>query len=118
MKNNQNIKLDLDLHYYNFCKFNFNPEGELVLCGEPHDKIYVYSKNSKWKCERICKIPNGFEAVSISKYDKLFLYSDDSIYEWDLITKKSIKIFNSDEKICDCKVIKYIKYIELFLKYI
>ncbi|CAB4414569.1 unnamed protein product [Rhizophagus irregularis] len=82
MKNNQNIKLDLDHHYYNYCKFNFNSKAN-------------------GKCERIYKIPNGFEAISISKYDKLFLYSDDSIYEWDLITKKSIKIFNSDERICD-----------------
>ncbi|UZO07406.1 uncharacterized protein OCT59_027690 [Rhizophagus irregularis] len=104
MKNNQNIKLDLDLHYYNYCKFNFNSKGELVLYGEPLDKIYAYSKNSsKWKCERIYKIPNGFEAINISKDDKIFLYSDNSIYEWNLITEKSIKIFNSDEKICDYK---------------
>ncbi|RGB31635.1 hypothetical protein C1646_763837 [Rhizophagus diaphanus] len=59
-KNIQNIKLNLDFYYYNYCIFNFN------------------------------------------KKDKLILF-DNSIYEWDLITEKSIKIFNSDEKIYDYK---------------
>jgi hypothetical protein len=43
-------------------------------------------------------IPKGFNLISISKYDKFYLHSNKSIYEWNLITEKSIKLLNTDEE--------------------
>ncbi|PKK75983.1 hypothetical protein RhiirC2_773001 [Rhizophagus irregularis] len=63
--------------------------------------ILIYStrtKNNKWKCKKLCEIPEDIEFISISKYDKLYLFSNNSIYEWDLFTEKSIKIFGNDEE--------------------
>jgi hypothetical protein len=101
--NNQIIKLDvLDYNYYNYYCI-FNSKNEFILLGNSknHDKvIWTYStqtKNNKWKCKRMYKIPLTLKLIGLSNYDKLYLYSDHSIYEWDLLTEKSIKIFGSKE---------------------
>ncbi|PKK67804.1 hypothetical protein RhiirC2_834909 [Rhizophagus irregularis] len=102
MKKNQKIKLDCDprfSHYY-YCTFNLN--GEFILYGRFDRIIFIYStrtKNNKWNCKRMYKKQNKFKFISISKYDKLYSFSNNSIYEYNLITEKSKKIFGSNEKI-------------------
>jgi hypothetical protein len=80
----------------------FNLEGELILCVNDYNVIFIYStrtKNYKWKCKRIIKIPKNFSLISISKYDKLYLFSENSVCEWDLITEKSTKLFMGTNKV-------------------
>ncbi|PKY39136.1 hypothetical protein RhiirA4_452289 [Rhizophagus irregularis] len=102
MKKNQKIKLDCDprfSHYY-YCTFNLN--GEFILYGRFDRIIFIYStrtKNNKWNCKRMYKKQNNFKFISISKYDKLYSFSNNSIYEYNLITEKNKKIFGSKEKI-------------------
>ncbi|PKY29472.1 hypothetical protein RhiirB3_391843 [Rhizophagus irregularis] len=101
MNNHQNIELDCHLGY-DYYYFTFNLKGELILYGDCCEKkiIYFYStqnKNNKWKCKKIYEIPKDFKLISISKCNKLYLFSNNSIYEWDLITEKEIKIFIDEE---------------------
>ncbi|PKY17651.1 hypothetical protein RhiirB3_468091 [Rhizophagus irregularis] len=106
MNNDQQIKLDCEFgDYYNYCTFNL--KNELILYNNFNRDyvmrkiILIYStrtKNNKWKCKKLCEIPEDIEFISISKYDKLYLFSNNSIYEWDLFTEKSIKIFGNDEE--------------------
>ncbi|RIA80041.1 hypothetical protein C1645_810604 [Glomus cerebriforme] len=86
-----------------------NLKGEFILCSkvrgrhyreEDHKIIYFYStktKNNKWICKRMYKIPEGIEFISITKYDKLCVSSNNYVYELVIHTKKSRKIFNNDE---------------------
>ncbi|GBB86178.1 hypothetical protein RclHR1_12620005 [Rhizophagus clarus] len=110
MNNNnfQNNKLNRDFDRCSFCIFNMI--GELVIYNQTlvnntfniDHHIFIYSmktKNNKWKCKKIYKIPRGLKVIRISKYNKLYLYSDNSIHEYNLITENSRKIFVSDEKI-------------------
>ncbi|PKY34005.1 hypothetical protein RhiirB3_395238 [Rhizophagus irregularis] len=65
--------------------------------------IWIYStqtKYNKWECKRFYEIPyNYYEIISISKYDNVYLFSNDCIYEWNINTEKSIKIFvNNKDK--------------------
>ncbi|PKY40246.1 hypothetical protein RhiirA4_531362 [Rhizophagus irregularis] len=68
-----------------------------------HKIIWIYStqtKNNKWECKRfyeIPEIPEDYELISISKYDKVYLFSNDCIYEWDINTEKSVKIFGNNK---------------------
>ncbi|EXX53428.1 hypothetical protein RirG_243970 [Rhizophagus irregularis DAOM 197198w] len=56
------------------------------------------TKNNKWYGERVYEIPEYFEFINISKYaDKFYLFSNNSIYEWDLDTERGIKIFYDRE---------------------
>ncbi|PKK59825.1 hypothetical protein RhiirC2_719550 [Rhizophagus irregularis] len=101
MNNHQNIELDCHLGY-DYYYFTFNLKGELILYGDCCEKkiIYFYStqnKNNKWKCKKIYEIPKDFKLISISKCNKLYLFSNNSIYEWDLITEKERKIFIDEE---------------------
>ncbi|PKC56903.1 hypothetical protein RhiirA1_499460 [Rhizophagus irregularis] len=106
--NNEKIALNLDtevakpIDYY--C--NFNLKGEFILyssfdLGPGNRKtIWIYStqtKNNKWECKRFYETPQNYELISISKYDKVYLVSDDYIYEWDINTEKSVKIFGNNE---------------------
>src|SRR4051812_37043517 len=107
MKNKQKIKLDCDLSY-GYCTFDL--KGEFISYNGWYKLIFIYStqtKNNKWKCKKMYERPEGFELISISKYDKLYLLSSNSIYEYSLITEKSIKILGIDEEIE--KVMKHIK---------
>ncbi|RGB25138.1 hypothetical protein C1646_772159 [Rhizophagus diaphanus] len=107
--NNKNKKIALSFDYEVrplYCTFNLN--GEFILYSEiytyfgRHQIIWIYStqtKNNKWECKRFYGIPKDYELISISIYDKVYLFSNDYIYEWNINTKKSVKIFdNSKDK--------------------
>lgn len=104
MNSNLKIKLDCDIgEYHSHCTFNL--KGEFILYGRNDDYdynlVFVYStqtKNNEWKCKRIHKIPKDFDLISISKYDKIYFFSNNSIFEWNFITEKGIKIFGNDEE--------------------
>lgn len=92
-----------ETYKYEYKHCTFNLKNKFVLCGESlfEIKIWIYStrtknNDNKWICERSYKLPlvylSIFYPISI-KYDKLFLFSDNSIYEWDTFTEKVIKIF-------------------------
>src|SRR3954470_3332699 len=119
-----NIKLDLYPHSdYRYRPHNctFNLKGEFILYSEVDEIddanvrrnrklnfdssankiIWIYStqtENNKWKCTRIYKIPEDFDLISISKYDKLYLSSNNYFYEWDILTENSRRIFASKNK--------------------
>ncbi|PKK76704.1 hypothetical protein RhiirC2_844957 [Rhizophagus irregularis] len=101
MNSKQKIILDCD-NNYNYNYYNFTLKDEFILREVKDNFIFIYStqtKNNKLNCKRIYKIPEDFNFISISKYDKLYLLSNNSIYEHNLTTQKSIRIFKSDEKI-------------------
>ncbi|PKY37029.1 hypothetical protein RhiirB3_461112, partial [Rhizophagus irregularis] len=107
--NNKDKKIALSF-YKSVCAFycTFNLKGEFILYGLVHSYfgshriILIYStqnKNNKWECKRFYKIPEDYGIISISKYDKVYLYSKDYIYEWNINTEKSVKIFvNNKDK--------------------
>ncbi|PKY24210.1 hypothetical protein RhiirB3_412766, partial [Rhizophagus irregularis] len=94
------IALNLDTNGAYYCTFNL--KGEFILHSEVsneytsrrHEIIWIYStqtKNNKWECKRFYKIPEDYEIISISKYDKVYLFSkvsNDYIYEWNINTEK------------------------------
>ncbi|UZO14412.1 uncharacterized protein OCT59_005869 [Rhizophagus irregularis] len=101
--NNEDKKISLSFDknvYQVYCTFNLKGEFILYCLGI----IWIYStqtKNNKWECKRFYRIPNdsGYGLISISNYDKVYLYSGDYIYEWNINTEKSVKIFdNSNDK--------------------
>ncbi|UZO01442.1 uncharacterized protein OCT59_012541 [Rhizophagus irregularis] len=97
------ITLNLDTEDAYYCAFNLKSEFILYsvkddISEDDHKIIWIYStqtKNNKWECKRFYMIPEDYELISISKYDKVYLYSDenDYIYEWNINTEKSVKIF-------------------------
>jgi hypothetical protein len=111
----KNIALNLYLDYYHYCTFNL--KGEFILYNEVnnfeyHNIIGIYStqtKNNKWECKRFYRIPEDYELISISKYDKVYLILNDYIYEWNLNTEKSVKIFNIFNNMDKNEVINIIK---------
>ncbi|EXX64204.1 hypothetical protein RirG_145060 [Rhizophagus irregularis DAOM 197198w] len=102
MMNNHKIKIDCDIgEYYSYCTFNLKSELILYSGNDDYNLVLVYStqtKNNEWKCQRIHKMPKDFDLISISKYDKIYLFSNNSIFEWNLINEKGIKIFGTDEE--------------------
>ena len=119
MNNNHEINLEFEDDYYRYCTFNL--KGEFISCHTiihssnfdiKHEIIWKYStqtKNNKWKCKKLYEIPEDVELISISKYDKVFLYSNNSIYEWNILTEKSTRLFHNED-------IKY-KYYYKVIKY-
>ncbi|RGB39334.1 hypothetical protein C1646_812042 [Rhizophagus diaphanus] len=111
INNNQKIKLTLRPdNFIGLRHHTFNLNGEFILYNnwnvhsesfhKEYKIIWIYStrsKNNKWICKRIYEIPEYFEFIKMSKYDKLYLFSNNSIYEWDLDTEKGIKIFCNKE---------------------
>jgi hypothetical protein len=61
-------------------------------------------------CKQIYEIPQDFELISISKCNKLYLLSSNCIYEWNIVTEKSVRIFADDEdyKVINALLIKVI----------
>ena len=107
--NNKDIKIELSFNevYARYCTFNL--KGEFILY-DLDGTIRIYStqtKNNKWECKRFYRIPEDYELISISKYDKVYLVSNDYIYEWNINTERGVKIFgnNKDKN----KVINIIK---------
>jgi hypothetical protein len=119
MNNNQEIKLNFTRLSENYHYCTFNLEDEFILCSDViiagdflrQKIIWIYStqtKNNKWECKKIYKLPSNFELISISKYDQVYLFSNCYIYLWNISTEKSIKIFINKKTI---EVIKYFKII-------
>src|SRR3954451_10683207 len=113
MNNNQQIEPyfdeGLEPHY---CTFNL--KNEFILFGvdkKLEGYIWIYStqtENNKWTYKRIYRLPREFEFLSISKYDKIYMFSQRrsahdiyDIYEWDILTEKSIRIFVNEDKEID-----------------
>ncbi|PKY55635.1 hypothetical protein RhiirA4_410686, partial [Rhizophagus irregularis] len=79
------ITLDLDTERAFYLIFNFfNLKGEFILYSNPfvyrtfgyHKIIFIYStqtKNNKWECKRFYRMPECYELISISIYDKVYL---------------------------------------------
>jgi hypothetical protein len=102
MNNNHEINLEFEDDYYRYCTFNL--KGEFILYTikrlTKRDIIWIYStqtKNNKWKCKKFYEIPRDVKLISISKYDKLFLYSNNSIYECNILTEKSTRLFYNED---------------------
>ena len=114
--NDQKIELNLNVTFFtgSWC-YNFNSKGEFIIYGnwehsdtpstiwseyqKNHKIIWIYStktRNNKWICKRLYEIPKNFELISISKDNKLYLFSNNYIYEWNLLTEKSIKLFGEE----------------------
>ncbi|RGB39396.1 hypothetical protein C1646_754547 [Rhizophagus diaphanus] len=55
------------------------------------------TKNNKWECKRFYRIPKDYELISILKYDKVYLFSNDYIYEWNINTERGVKIFGNNK---------------------
>ncbi|RGB39333.1 hypothetical protein C1646_803737 [Rhizophagus diaphanus] len=111
---NHNQEIELNLGGNDFIgsrHHTFNLKGEFILYSnwKVHYKLFhkeykiirifsTQTKNNKWYGERVYEIPEYFEFINISKYtDKFYLFSNNSIYEWDLDTEKGIKIFYDRE---------------------
>lgn len=120
MNNNNEIILDLDhdkfVESYRHCTFNL--KREFILSSDSNkNMIWIYStqtKNNKWTCKRMYKIPEDFEIISVSKYSKLYLLSSNNrIYEWNLLTGKSTSMISCvevNEVSYSFKIIKYIMH--------
>ncbi|RGB43425.1 hypothetical protein C1646_749819, partial [Rhizophagus diaphanus] len=107
----KNIALDLNISRYcqEYYYYTFNLKGEFILYSVvkkynsdigKHKIIWIYStqtKNNKWECKRFYRIPEDYELISISKYDKVYLYSNDYIYEWNINTERGVKIFGNNK---------------------
>ncbi|CAB4442389.1 unnamed protein product [Rhizophagus irregularis] len=99
--------INSDHHIKDFyCTFNL--KGEFILYSEfcvhtifgYHKIIWIYStqtKNNKWECKRFYRIPEDYELISISEYDKVYLVSNDYIYEWNINTERVVKIFGNNK---------------------
>lgn len=109
MKNDKEIESNLCVYSDTYYDCTFNSNGEFIFYNEIIDRhdiyqkmIWIYStqtKNNKWTCKGIYKIPEDFELISLSKYDsKFYLFSNNNIYEWNILTEKSIKIFGNEKK--------------------
>ncbi|RGB39340.1 hypothetical protein C1646_812052 [Rhizophagus diaphanus] len=106
---NHSKKIELNLISMDSARcYAFNSKNEFILYVYwiEHNKfhyteckvIQIYStetKNNKWNCKRYYEILESFKLINISKYDKLYLLSNNSIYEWGLdaliMTKKAKK---------------------------
>jgi hypothetical protein len=105
--NTQEIKLYYDENIYlNHCTFNI--KGEFIICNEVLNQkiLRIYStqtKNNKWICKQIYEIPQDYKLISISKYNKIYLLLSNCIYEWNIFTGKSVRIFaNENEEVIKC----------------
>ena len=79
---------------------NFNLKEELIMyCirtiikdkGDDNETdkaniVYVYSIQTKVKCQKIYMISKEAEVISISKHNKIWLNFNDYIHEWNLHT--------------------------------
>ncbi|RGB42354.1 hypothetical protein C1646_751126 [Rhizophagus diaphanus] len=101
------ITLNLYTEWAIYCTFNLKGKFVLVsrdknINGNENYIIWFCStqtKNNRWECKRFYRIPENYELISISKYDKVYLVSNenDYIYEWNINTEKSVKIFDNNK---------------------
>ncbi|POG64399.1 hypothetical protein GLOIN_2v1676236 [Rhizophagus irregularis DAOM 181602=DAOM 197198] len=118
--NNKDKKIALSFDKSGSVKYcTFNLKGEFILYNEYSVRyfgqlnfIWIYStqtKNNKWECKRLYRIPKDYEIISISKYEKVYLYSNDYIYEWNINTERGLEtenigIFSNDENFIFLKI--------------
>ncbi|EXX65143.1 hypothetical protein RirG_136100 [Rhizophagus irregularis DAOM 197198w] len=111
MKNEQEIQLGCglgELGEHEYCTFNLN-SADFILHGSvnDYDLLMIYStqtKNNKWWCKRMYNIPKDFKLISVPNYDNnIYLFSNNFIYEWNLLTEKRTRIFGNDETKYDYK---------------
>ncbi|RGB36672.1 hypothetical protein C1646_757826 [Rhizophagus diaphanus] len=91
------VALNFEKDYAEYCTFNL--KGEFILYSY-RNIILIYStqiKNNKWECKRFYKRPKDYKLITISKYDKVYLTSNDYIYEWNINTERSVKIFDNNK---------------------
>jgi hypothetical protein len=114
MENEQEIRLGCglgELGEHEYCTFNLN-SADFILHGSvnDYDLLMIYStqtKNNKWWCKRMYNIPKDFKLISVPNNDNnIYLFSNNFIYEWNLLTEKRTRIFGNDETRYDYKVIK------------
>src|SRR5207248_2745559 len=115
MNNNEKINLRFNkLHDCFNCAFTL--QGDFILYSKVYNGkkaikiIWVYStqtKDNNWTCKGIYKIPFDVRLISISKYDKLYLFSNHYFYQWDIVTGKSLRLI---ENINDESEVTNIKY--------
>jgi hypothetical protein len=103
MKNNNLLKFFDEYFKQYYC--TFNSKGELILVGLYRESIiliHIYSvqtNNNELKLKRIYSIPEDFELTElITSYDKLYLFSDDYIYELNSHTEK-YRMFEMNTKV-------------------
>jgi hypothetical protein len=115
MNKNQEIvllyeKLCINYNYYTFIRNKFVHCSDVKdIHGKDQKFIFIYStrtKNNKWKCKKIYKIPENFELISVSEYKKIYLLSNNYVYAWDTFTRTSIRIFVYEKEDEECKVNK------------
>ncbi|PKK59540.1 hypothetical protein RhiirC2_857300 [Rhizophagus irregularis] len=88
---NQVIELNFDNSDFedfrvSYRYFTFNLKGEFILYNKINSDITA-----------IYEIPKDFELIGISKNDKLYLFSNNSIYEWNILNEENIRMFKNEE---------------------
>ena len=74
---------------------NFNLKGEFILYGiddieNDQNIIWVYStRGNEWMCQKLYMTPEKAELLGISKYDRIWLRSNDHMYEWNMPTNNT-----------------------------
>src|SRR5436305_813141 len=98
MDNNKSIELDfignLSENHLNCCAFNI--DNEFIIYDETNRIICIYDTTSdRWRRKRTYKLPKGFTLISISKYNKIYLLSENYIYEWNYTNDTSTSIWST-----------------------
>jgi hypothetical protein len=113
---NQNIKLNHeDMVSCKSC--SFNSKGDLILFCTSYSMdtrinvVCVHSiRTKKTRCQKIYRIPNEADVISISKDNKIWLRFNDNIYVWEMFTGHTtivLKNINEVKIIIDFKFIRY-----------
>lgn len=117
------IRLNFDIeHKMLYC--TFSSKGDFILYGEFYFDTYDYkniiwvfstqTKNNKWMCKKVYMVPDDFKPLHhISKHDKFYLFSNNYIYEWNILTGESIRSIFVNEN----EVVNYIKIIRFKTMY-
>ena len=112
MNTSREIKLYFEFDWMDVQLCNFNMNGELILFCEivSHARendinlVCVYSIETTYnnlkqtkttKCQKIYMIPKEAKLISITKYNKIWLFLNNILYEWDLLTAYTTMSFNS-----------------------
>ncbi|CAI2168546.1 8543_t:CDS:2 [Funneliformis geosporum] len=77
--------------------FNFNSKGEFIITLWVNDNgfsIFIYSKQTKWKCQKIYNPPVG-EIILISPKNEIWLRKENYIYEFNTETGNT-KMFSKN----------------------
>src|SRR5687767_14961348 len=96
MNTSKEIRLYFEFDWMDVKACNFNTKVELILFCIVQSNfrwnyvnlICVYSietKNKlKTKCQKVYRIPEEAELISITRHDKIWLRQKNNLYEWDL----------------------------------